>query len=59
MYEGCSGSSRNLVIKVSNIDIIVRIFSNFWLEATLPTCVAKVTYILVLAKKNLLLATGC
>ena len=34
-------------------------FSNFWLAATSPTCVAKVTYILVLAKTILLLATGC
>ena len=31
----------------------------FWLAATSPTCVAKVTYILVLAKNILLLATGC
>ena len=31
----------------------------FWLAATSPTCVAKVTYILVLAKNLSLLATGC
>ena len=31
----------------------------FWLAATSPTCVAKVTYILVLAKNISLLATGC
>ena len=30
-----------------------------WLAATSPTCVAKVTYILVLAKNISLLATGC
>ena len=36
-----------------------RDFSNFWLAATSPTCDAKVTYILVLAKNILLLATGC
>ena len=33
-------------------------FVNFWLAATSPTCVAKVTYILVLAKNMLLLARG-
>ena len=31
----------------------------FWLAATSPTCVAKVTYILVLAKNISLLTTGC
>ena len=31
----------------------------FWLAATSPTCVAKITYLLVLAKNILLLATGC
>ena len=41
-----------LIVTVGN-------FSNFWLAATSPTCVAKVTYILVLAKNSLLLATGC
>ena len=30
-----------------------------WLAVTSPTCVAKVTYILVLAKNISLLATGC
>ena len=34
-------------------------FFFFWLAATSPTCVAKVTYILFLAKTISLLATGC
>ena len=33
--------------------------NHFWLAATSPTCVAKVTYILVLAKNISLLAMGC
>ena len=35
-------------------------FKSFvWLAATSPTCVAKATYIVVLPKNILLLATGC
>ena len=44
----------NLIVITNSKDL-----NHFWLAATSPACVAKVTYILVLAKNISLLATGC
>ena len=57
--------SRHFYIVTNNagkVDLNCKLFGilvYFWLAATLPTCVAKVTYILALAKNILLLAMGC
>ena len=47
------------LIVITNCKDLNLFFFFFWLAATSPTCAAKVTYILVLAKNISLLATGC
>ena len=51
--------SQTTLIKLIVITISKDLNHFFWLAATSPTCVAKVTYILVLEKNISLLATGC
>ena len=48
-----------MLVKLIVITICKDLNHFFFIAATLPTCVAKVTYILVLAKDISLLATGC
>ena len=57
-----SGSLYSVTNNAGKVDCNYELYgfkSFFWLAATSPTSVAKVTYILVLAKNISLLATGC
>ena len=51
--------SQKMLVKLIVITNCKDLNHFFWLAATSPTCVAKVTYILVLTKNISLLARGC
>ena len=58
-FSGSLNSVANNTGKADRSYELLRFKSLFGLAATSPTCVAKVTNILVLAKHILLYATGC
>ena len=51
--------SLTMLVKLIGITNCKDLNHSFWLAATSPFCVAKVTFFLVLVKNISLLATGC